>query len=57
MLLVNSAYNRRMKGIPFLLRAMAMLPKPANVHLLLVGRNMVTEVNTGIIEKQQYGCS
>jgi len=39
-LLVNVANNRRMKGIPYLLKAMNLLPSDANIHLLLVGRNM-----------------
>lgn len=50
LLLVNVAYNRRMKGIPYLLNAMAMLPPEANIHLLLIGRNMETKENLRIIK-------
>lgn len=48
-ILINVAYNRRMKGIPYLLKAMAKLPRTADIHLLLVGRNMETKKNLSLI--------
>lgn len=50
-LMVNVANNRRMKGIPYLLEAMNYLPSDANIHLLLIGRNMDNKRNRGIIAK------
>ena len=49
--LVNIANNRRMKGIPYLLEAINKLPEDANIHLLLVGRNMDTKQNLKILQK------
>ncbi len=49
LLLVNVAKNRRMKGIPYLLRAMNALPERANVHLVLVGPKMDTRTNLRLI--------
>lgn len=49
-LLVNVANNRRMKGIPYLLKAMNQLPTNTNIHLLLVGRNMDDPKHLKIIE-------
>lgn len=49
--LVNIANNRRMKGIPYLMEAMNMLPTDSNIHLLLVGRNMGTKENLAILSK------
>ncbi len=51
LLLVNVANNRRMKGIPYLLKAMTQLPKDGSVHLMLIGANMDTPENLSIIEK------
>lgn len=39
-LLINVANNRRMKGVPYLLKTMNLLPSDANIHLLIAGRNM-----------------
>ena len=50
-LLVNVANNRRMKGIPYLLQAMTMLRKEADIHLLLIGRDMDTPSNRKILAK------
>ncbi|MCD6090189.1 MAG: glycosyltransferase family 4 protein [Bacteroidales bacterium] len=50
-LLINVANNRRMKGIPYLLKAINNLPKELPIHLLLVGRDMDTKENLRIIEK------
>lgn len=49
LLLINVANNRHMKGIPYLLGAMADLPLPLDVHLLLVGRDMDTKQNKKIL--------
>jgi glycosyltransferase involved in cell wall biosynthesis len=49
-LLINAANNRDMKGIPDLLEAMAQLPLEADIHLLLVGRDMETAENRKIVE-------
>ncbi len=49
--MVNIANNRRMKGIPYLLEAINNLPENANIHLLLVGRDMETEKNLNILKK------
>lgn len=49
-LLVNVANNRKMKGIPYLLKAMNRLSKDLPVHLLLVGRNMDNHKNLKIIK-------
>lgn len=51
LLLVNVANNRRMKGIPYLLAAMAGLPPQADVHLMLVGRDMENQRHHKILEK------
>jgi glycosyltransferase involved in cell wall biosynthesis len=50
-LLIHVSYNRKMKGINFLLEAFNLLPEDAPVHLLLVGTNMDTHENLEIIEK------
>lgn len=49
-LLVNVANNRKMKGIPYLLKAMNLLPADANIHLLLIGRDMDDPKHLKIIE-------
>ena len=49
--LINIANNRRMKGIPYLLEALNSLPEEANIHLLLVGRDMDTPENLAILKK------
>ncbi len=51
LLLINVANNRKMKGIPYLLKAMNELPNEVNIHLLLAGRNMDTNKNMKIINK------
>lgn len=40
-----------MKGIPYLLKAMAQLPKDGSIHLMLIGANMDTPENLSIIKK------
>ncbi|PID95158.1 MAG: glycosyl transferase family 1 [Bacteroidetes bacterium] len=49
--LVNIANNRRMKGIPYLLKAMNNLPQEANIHLLLIGRDMDNKENRSILNQ------
>jgi len=49
LLLINVAVNRKMKGIPYLLKAMALLPENSNVHLLLIGSDMDDSKNMKII--------
>ncbi len=51
LLLVTVANNRKMKGIPYLLKAMNELPQNADIHLLLVGRDMDDKTNLKIINK------
>lgn len=46
--------NRRMKGLPYLLKALKFLPKDITLHLVLVGRNMDTKENLRIIDEGQY---
>jgi glycosyltransferase involved in cell wall biosynthesis len=48
-LLVNVSNNRKMKGIPYLLKAMNLLPDDLPIHLLLVGDNMDDRINLAII--------
>lgn len=50
-LLINVANNRKMKGIPYLLHAMNLLPDGFPVHLILAGRNMDNQINLQIINK------
>ena len=54
LLLVTVANNRRMKGVPYLLKAMSALPQGLNIHLLLIGRDMDTSQNLRILEKGGY---
>ena len=49
LVLINVANNRKMKGIPYLLKAMAMLDENLPIHLLLVGRDMDTTSNLSLI--------
>jgi glycosyltransferase involved in cell wall biosynthesis len=46
---VCAANNRRMKGVPYLLKSFAYLPPEANIHLLLLGKDMDTEENKKIV--------
>lgn len=50
LVLVSVANNRRMKGIPYLLRAMTMLPEELPVCLFLIGRNMETPSNLKLLQ-------
>jgi len=49
LLLVNVANNRKMKGIPFLLKAINALPEEANINLLLIGRDMDSKENLQLL--------
>jgi L-malate glycosyltransferase len=49
LVLINVANNRKMKGIPFLLKAIASIDKSIPVHLILVGRDMDTPENLEIL--------
>ena len=53
-LLINVANNRKMKGIPYLMKTIALLPKSKNIHLLLVGKGMKTRENITILK--EAGC-
>jgi len=44
-LLVNVCNNRKMKGIPYLIKAMSMIDSNLDIHLLLIGRNMEDKEN------------
>ncbi|MEZ4685457.1 MAG: glycosyltransferase family 4 protein [Bacteroidia bacterium] len=48
-LVVNVANNRRMKGIPWLLKAMNIIPANLPVHLLLIGKGMDNRQNLRIV--------
>lgn len=48
-LLITVANNRKMKGIPYLLKAFNLLPREANIHLLLVGKNMDSKSNLALV--------
>ncbi len=50
LLCVNVANNRKMKGIPYLLKAFAQL-KDKEVTLLLIGRDMDTQKNLDFVRK------
>jgi len=52
-LVVNVAVNRKMKGIPYLLKAIALLPKDLPIYLILVGSNMDDKANTKIIHQHK----
>lgn len=52
-LLINVANNRKMKGIPYLLKAMSYLHEELPVHLLLVGRNMDSKRHLRIINQSE----
>ncbi len=45
------ANARRMKGMPYLMKAMTLLPPDAPIHLLLIGRGLDTPANLKILEK------
>ncbi|TNE82506.1 MAG: glycosyltransferase family 1 protein [Bacteroidetes bacterium] len=49
LLLVNVANNRRMKGIPYLLKAMNQLPESAPIHVVLIGNNMDNPKNLALL--------
>jgi len=44
-IMVNVANNRRMKGIPYLLKAMNKIPQDLPIHLFLIGKNMDDRAN------------
>jgi len=46
--------NRRMKGLPYLLKALKYLPKDINLHLILVGSNVETNENISIVREGNY---
>lgn len=48
-LLVNNANNRKMKGIPYLLKAMKLLPQDLPIYLLILGNGMDIPKNKKII--------
>ncbi|MBO73022.1 MAG: glycosyl transferase family 1 [Flavobacteriales bacterium] len=50
-LLINVANNRKMKGIPYLMKSVALLPKNKNIHLLLAGKGMKTRENLEILKQ------
>ena len=50
-LVANVANNRRMKGIPWLLKAMNLIPANLPVHLVLIGNGMDTPGNKEIVKK------
>jgi L-malate glycosyltransferase len=46
--------NRRMKGLPYLLKALQYLPKDKPLHLVLVGRDMDTKANLRTIKAGNF---
>lgn len=53
-LLINVANNRKMKGIPYLMKTISMLPKNKNIHLILAGRDMNTKENLKVLKNTGY---
>ena len=54
LVLVCGANNRRMKGVPYLLKSLHHLPPGLQIRLLLVGRDMDTEENLKIVQGSNY---
>jgi glycosyltransferase involved in cell wall biosynthesis len=54
LVLVCVANNRRMKGVPFLLKAFRHLPPGLPVQLILAGRDMDSPSNLRIVRKTAY---
>ncbi|MEX1000902.1 MAG: glycosyltransferase [Crocinitomicaceae bacterium] len=52
--LINVANNRKMKGIPYLLKAMNLLPAGLNIYLILLGKGMDNDENLQIIRSGNY---
>lgn len=50
-LIINVANNRKMKGIPYLLKAFNRIPSDHPIHLLLVGMNMENRQNARIVNQ------
>ena len=46
--------NRRMKGLPYLLKSLKYIPKEHPLHLVLVGRDMDTKANLRTIEAGNF---
>ncbi len=46
--------NRRMKGLPYLLKSLYYLPGNLPIHLVLVGRDMETRANLQTIERGNF---
>jgi L-malate glycosyltransferase len=51
LVLVNVANNRPMKGIPYLMQAMNLLPADLDLKLIIVVRDMETEENVDILNR------
>ncbi len=54
LLLIDVANNRKMKGIPYLMEAMNLLPEGLDIHVMLVGRDMDTPENRRLLAKGTY---
>lgn len=54
LVLIDVANNRKMKGIPYLMEAMNLLPDGLDLHVLLAGRDMDNPENRGILAKGNY---
>jgi glycosyltransferase involved in cell wall biosynthesis len=54
MILINVANNRKMKGIPYLLKAITLLPEKMPVRLILVGKDMETPENKAILNTANH---
>ena len=52
LLLVNVSRNHPMKGIPYLMKAMSELPVDANVHLLMIGKELDTPENLKLLSEE-----
>lgn len=50
-LLINVANNRKMKGIPYLLKAFNLLPAEWDIHLLIAGQGMEINENISLVKK------
>jgi glycosyltransferase involved in cell wall biosynthesis len=46
--------NRRMKGLPYLLKALQYIPADIPLHLILVGKNVDTKENLHIVKESNF---
>lgn len=54
LVLVCSANNRPVKGVPYLLKSLYYLPEDLSIQLLMVGKDMDTDENLEIVRQSKY---